>query len=73
VTASDPEELEAYEDAVHRALEQVDQQSLPKLMRKLEDLNMDEITEKVFLIRREHTHNIRSKVCVERIVDRARR
>lgn len=64
-----PRGLEAYKAAVQRALMWVTPQSLRGMIEEAEDLTMEGIAEKLFLIRRSDTHNLESTVCVMPISD----
>lgn len=67
--ASDPHKLESYKAAVHRALKWATLQNPLGLILELKCLNMDDNSEKLFLIRRENKGEVKSMNCVAPITD----
>lgn len=68
--ASDPDQFKVYKAGVCRALKLVTSQNFSKLTLELRGLNMDEVSQKLCLIRREHgIHNVRSVASVTPITD----
>ncbi|KAF8467514.1 hypothetical protein DFH94DRAFT_638974 [Russula ochroleuca] len=66
--ASDPDQLEAYKAGVRRALKLVTPQYLLKMTHELEVMNMDEVSQKLCQIRRQHI-DVKSLACVVPITD----
>jgi hypothetical protein len=67
--AFEPDELEAYQDAVQNELKELTLQNLQELTSKVEKLTMDEISHNICLIRREEIHTVDSPFLVTPITD----
>ena len=70
--SSSPEDWEPYKDEVRHALMEVTLQKLQELTKKSEDLNMDSVSHKLCLIRREDRDIVSSAFLVMPITDHIR-